>query len=302
MLSLEEYIKSRKWKETFPKFAIILGSGFHKQAIGNHESILADWNSLLSSVSPKHSTNSGNYILDFERLIAHKTGKQSDKEAYEIEDKLLRKISASIEREQRKLVAKYKDNYPKFIFNPDYVSDVISLNFDIVPERLLDDKSSMVNELKGKDGKKLISTRHRNINDIAFWHPHGDIGNPESLMLGLRKYGNRIHECEQLRKRFKENERVNNKEYLPSWFDKLVKQPILILGSSLSPSLEWDIWFALVNRTRNFAKQKNKSAQHAMFKMTKPKLKSEPGNEFFSAILTTPTYKQQWKLIERLFL
>lgn len=63
-------------KDPSVKFTIILGSGFHKQALGEN-SILSNWEKLLKDQDPE-LTLTGFYPLDFEQLIVRRTGKQKD--------------------------------------------------------------------------------------------------------------------------------------------------------------------------------------------------------------------------------
>ena len=54
-------------KDPSIKFTIILGSGFHRQALGNN-SILSNWGILLSRLT--HSKNiTGDFNLDFEKIV-----------------------------------------------------------------------------------------------------------------------------------------------------------------------------------------------------------------------------------------
>ena len=126
-----------KYKNENQKLTIVLGSGFHSQGIGNG-SILSNWGNLLSKVTHNNSL-SGKYTLDFEQIIVNITRNQNvsdEKQAHIIEKNELINIANFIEQDQE-WVLKQRDsfNYPD-IFNPKYVSDVISLNFDHVAEEL----------------------------------------------------------------------------------------------------------------------------------------------------------------------
>jgi hypothetical protein len=125
-------------KET-GKFIVIIGSGIHSQALSNDSNPLASWHGLLKSIDPINSY-SENYILDFENLIRKRTARQKVKSASEIEKGLLNEVAVKLQELSEKAI---KNHYPMGMFNPEYVSDVISLNFDTVPERILSEKNKL---------------------------------------------------------------------------------------------------------------------------------------------------------------
>lgn len=264
------------------KYVIIIGSGIHKQVFEKKTNPLTDWGVLLESAgSQKNVGDTKNYTLDFELSVVKKTGKQGEKAAGIIENELLKNLSESIVKQSAITTAQKGVKYPLEIFNPKKVSDVISLNFDLVPELLITEgKLPKVkycyqqSETEKNKSKKINNTRHRiigNKNDgyITFWHPHGDIEDYKSLQLGIRKYGMSINDVELLRQRFKQNEKFRNNRqdsYVESWYDKLMNQPVIIVGASLSDN-EWDIWFAIVNKLRNYGKNKNSKYNPKIYKM-----------------------------------
>jgi hypothetical protein len=293
------------------KFVIIIGSGFHKEAHGdNVYNYLTDWSHFLKSIGSS-SSESQNYILDFELLVAEKTRKQSEKNASKIELDLLKKLTKKIELDQIKVLTGTDTKYPLKIFNPHKVSDVISLNFDLVPEILINNgkipKTRYCNHIF-TEGERIISkkigiTRHRIIGNkkngsITFWHPHGDIMAPDSIQLGIRKYGKSINEVELLRKRFKASEESKSKktsDYIESWYDKIINQPVIILGASLSDN-EWDLWFALINKIRNFSKADNKKYESKIYKMIS-KGEELRSNVFTELYPNSKDFKEQWQYI-----
>jgi hypothetical protein len=295
-------------------YVLIIGSGFHKQAFGKGvENSLTSWDILLESIDCKSNQNS-NYILDFEMHLTQETGKQNEKNAQDTEKNILQKISSSIIKEQEKAILNKKVKYPIEIFNPSKVSDVISLNFDLVPELILQNAKlprvkycSQKSNINGKPvSKNINNTRHRILKStsngsITFWHPHGDIKDPKSLQLGIRKYGKAIDEVETLRKRFKKNELKSTKDdssYKPSWYDKIINQPVIVIGASLSDN-EWDIWFALVNKMRNFAKKGNKKFENPIYILNCSKDKYN--EQLFTEILpNSKDCSKKWQAIKEL--
>jgi hypothetical protein len=134
------------------KFVIILGSGFHRNYLSNisdrDESdslhMLCDWGKLLQPLSHEYQF-SGHYLRDFEDIIARSQDgtdyKESSRErelaASEIEKRLLKQIQENLRSAQYTVVSKFSENIPLWLFNSAIVSDVISLNFDLIPEILL---------------------------------------------------------------------------------------------------------------------------------------------------------------------
>ena len=252
---------------------------------------------------------SNNYILDFERIVLNHTNCQGDNNAQKIEKSLLNTtVVMLIEQQQKALLL--MDNYPLGILNNNFVSDVISLNFDIIPELLINtNKNSKIKSVINSKGKKYHSTRHREINGIKYWHPHGDINNIDSIILGARKYSNQIRNVEQLR-----NNHKNKKSKNKTWYDALTDNPILILGASISDN-EWDIWSAFVNRERNFGKNiiSENNTRNPIFQMrsinceTKPKNCAAESNytsneKWFEPLFDENfSYKDQWDKLENLF-
>jgi hypothetical protein len=159
----------------------------------------------------------------------------------------------------------------------------------------------MPTTIESVDIKSNINiTRYRTVNGIKFWHPHGDIRSHVSIVLSLRKYGMILPQIEVLRKHFKANERKNReKEEFYTWFDCIAKQPILIIGASIS-DLEWDIWFALANRKRNFAKRNFKKNEQPIFKMVGP-CETLDKNWFTELTIRKETYPCQWERMQDLF-
>lgn len=283
------------------KFVLIIGSRFHPDIL--EDSCLNSWENLMKIIDLSYQFIPGknNFLIDCERMIMRETGLQDEKHASKIEQNLLAKISNQIKCEQQNVCSTKMQNYPLEIFNSRYISDVISLNFDLVPEIMLNEgKSPKVKYLysKSEKRKKLSSTRHRIINGINFWHPHGDVGNADTLILSVRKYCNNIIEIEKLRKRFKQNEKTV--DYIESWFDKLVLNPIIVVGASLSET-EWDLWSALINRERNFAKGKNIQFKNLMFQMRSKEVGNTVNSFFHPLFPTEIPFAEQWKMLRKIF-
>ena len=244
------------------KKVLVIGSGFHKE-ISSENSILSDWNLLLKSLDSK-IISEGNQTLVFEEIIVRKTTADIIKKrtASELEKVKLIEITKKIDSAQRKIpleeiLAKYS-----YLFDPENVSDIISLNFDTTLESLCLMHAQNLG-IKIKTAKKKIHFKSEKIdvrsydieflngNIIRFWYPHGSIKSANSMTLGVRSYYKRMADVEELRKLSK------SKKHVVSWYHQFTHNPVILIGTSLS-SLEWDLWFAIVNRERNFAKKSNK--------------------------------------------
>jgi hypothetical protein len=306
---------NKNFKELLEKkdvrFTIILGSGYHRQALGGN-SILSSWELLLKQLDPGLKTTRF-YPLDYEQLIL-KRGLEENvswvegKASYKIEEQISKEICHDIECAQRKALKFNKEKYPTWIFNPKKVSDIISLNFDTLAEELCtsillgnkpaERKVSIFESTN--DGKMEIpfwEVKSENDGSIRFWYPHGSIHEPYVLKLGTREYAKHLADVERLRKFSKKKEKEVNTD--TSWYHQMVHNPILILGAELSHS-EWDIWFALVNRARNFSKEKNQGFINPIFQMRDKNYKSDFRRNWFQLIYTGLEFKKQWEEVELL--
>lgn len=293
------------------KFTIVLGCGFHTHVIGD-DTILTNLYKLLESVDSTYS-HRGNYLLDFEKII---TSQSINSMASIVEKDLLVKISTHIKKKQISILENHIDKYPSFIFNPSYVSQIISLNFDEVAEWICKIKHQAIfantgfipiNNNKGSKSYLYQTTKYKvlkfpNNKTITFWHPHGSISKPTGLILSARKYGQHLSAIERLRKHSKQNERIKNALY--TWYDALINNPVIIIGASIS-DYEWDLWSAFANRERNFSQPKNNLFYSPVFQMreTGSSLNCLSSNKlwFYPLFEEVMTYKEQWKSLEDIF-
>lgn len=306
--NFEYYLNKIVNKQIDNKFVIIIGSGLHKQAFSNDidtNNCLSSWECLINKLEPNIDL-SKNYLLDFERIILNKTNSQDEIAAYKVENEILRDIVNHIKILQSETLKRTNTNYPLDIFNNNLVSDIISLNFDLIPELLLNNhKKTKVQNLSKQKNKKSIlhSTRHRVVNDINFWHPHGDIEKYDSLIFGTRKYGLQIKNTEELRKRSKNKNKPDY--YKKSWYDVLAHNPVIILGADIS-DMELDIWNAIVNRERNYGKKENRE-QHKfpIFQMRElnsdENSNTKSNNNWFKPLFEENLFfDEQWNKLETL--
>jgi len=284
------------------KFTIILGSGFHRQFIGK-DSMLSSWELLLQKLSPKTKLT-GEYHLDFEKII--ETTKKPFEDSSKTEERLIKCVKELLKKEQEKVIENCSSCYPTWLFNPKYVSDVISLNFDEIPELLLNrtegvSLSEFKNDSSFKKASKtsyaFLSTRYKTLDfgkneSIRFWHPHGIISNKKSIVLGLHRYAHMVENGLRIRNHHMKAKRNNNQDN--TWYDKLLSNPVIMLGAGMSPS-EWDLWFALTSRNRT------NGDKYPIFQMRECECKNDAQHQWFEPLFTGMNFDEQWKELEKLF-
>lgn len=291
------------------KYTLILGSGFHRNAIGG-DSILSSWEKLLKELSPGTELT-GEYHLDFEKIIQSK--KITCEDSYETEERLIKCVQKLLNEAQDKVLEDHSNCYPLGIFNPDKVSDVISLNFDKLPELLIEKKVGVqvgkfvnnssfslhkeVNKKVSKTSYVYFSTRHQEIHfdgrgSIRFWHPHGHVEEEKSIVLGLHRYAYMVKNSLRIRNHYIRAKKIDEKDN--TWYLHLIKNPVIIIGAGMSPN-EWDMWYALTSRERANGKSQ------PIFQMRECECKKDAQHEWFQPLFKGMSFKDQWKELEELF-
>jgi hypothetical protein len=285
------------------KFTIILGSGFHKYALYKRDSVLSSWDLLLRALDPNVKLTE-QYHLDFERIIQAK--KLDSEDSYKTEKRVIQCVQKIIKDEQAIVIEECSKFYPIGIFNPKKVSDVISLNFDEIPELLLENEkgvkvgkfmnvSSFSNSSKTSYG--YLSSRHKSIDfgesrTIRFWHPHGEIDEQKSIILGLHRYAHMVNTARRIRNQHLKKKRVESKDI--TWYNCLIDNPVIILGAGMSPT-EWDMWFALTSKNRA------NGTKTQIFQMRECECNPDHRHEWFEPLFTGVKFKEQWEELEKLF-
>ncbi|MEY3500264.1 MAG: hypothetical protein RL308_1933 [Bacteroidota bacterium] len=306
------------YKDNNQKLTIILGSGYHVQGLGKKIS-LSNWGILLSKLTSSYEL-SNKYTIDFEQIIIKKTNNQdlvNGKQAHLIEKKELKHIANFIFEEQKRVLAeKDRFNYPD-VFNPKYVSDVISLNFDHIAEYLCNMKygngetiiwsnESSFSEIYRENSTSNIyrTTSFRKItdnqgNEIRFWYPHGSILKPNTITLGINRYAKLVSDTMRIRDHYKKHERENSsKEVIDlTWYSQILKNPVLILGASFSEA-EWDLWSAIVFKKRNYAKFTSSFYENDIYKMVDNKTEDKNLGYWYHPLFESKDFNEQWELIE----
>lgn len=304
-------------KENKCRCTIILGSGFHNQALGN-DSILSSWEKLLK-IQDNTIQFTGSYTLDFEKLILKRSQNDnlksnSEKIAKNIENLITKEICFKLKSAQKKALEFNKDKYPTGFLNPEYVSDIISLNFDTTALELCSEIAnfnidySQINNFRTSKQEKLDIPFYEVIfpskKSIRFWFPHGSIIKNNPIILGTRSYSIKLNILERLRKHSKKKEVTEFKEKSinnnTSWYHQMTHSPLLILGAEMS-SDEWDIWFAIVNRERNFLKQSRRKSKFQIFHMRECEIQKKIQTTWFEPLCIGLKFNDQWEELEKYF-
>lgn len=293
------------------KFTVILGSGYHKEALGDY-SILSNWKALLSKLSNSNNF-SKNLTLEFEKKIRTRTS-QNKKAASLIEKKELDHIASHIIYEQNWILSQ-EDRfvYPN-VFNPKYVSDVISVNFDYIAEEktkkwlnynknITWQNQSSFSEKKTNSIYRYTSYRgvkNKDGEEIRFWYPHGSVhgrNKDKNIVLGTYRYSNLVSYLFRIRRHYKDLERQKIKDL--TWYSQFIENPVIFLGASVSEA-EWALWTAMVYKKRNYSKSSNSRFEYKSFQMMD--IKENYSNDFWNEpLFYNIDFKSQWEKLEELF-
>ena len=151
-------------------------------------------------------------------------------------------------------------------------SDILTTNYELTLENCLTDASKLRN--KGiKRELKFSVYRHTNVNDINFWHIHGDMERPASILLGYEHYSGQLQVMrEYVTKGDNQNRsydpldlRIGKEDYeLTSWIDHFFTGKIHIVGLSLD-YIETDLWWLMTYRARKLHGSKRNSDTYQAF-------------------------------------
>lgn len=323
--NIEEEINLIRQDKNSRKFTLVLGSGFHKAAIGNGH-CLSNWDLLLLKLGSK-SCSSKNYILQFEELILT----QETNENYPAQKKesdILTDVKAILTNEAKELNLSSYDKL-KFLFNSDLVSDIISLNYDSVAEKICtkelnhqtkvewENKNSCAENLSSKSKARIkwstdyLSIGNTGEKSIRFWYPHGNIRRKNSIVLGIHKYSQLLISFDSIRNHYKKKEKayfglhkkpqkIDWDSIDLSWYSQLLNNPVIFLGASLSDA-EWALWTAITHANRNFAKEKNKNYKHNMYSMLDKEQKCHPNATWLKPLFAGMSYDEQWGKLKMYF-
>lgn len=273
--------------------------------------MLSAWGALLEAAVPKIPPSSSSSLRWELGLLQHESNQQASKRSEKAFERLRKAV-----REAEFAVLKHRCSYNPVtsIIEANCVQNIISLNFDLAIEHLLlktgeQLPSYELNSGKTKNGpgkaklerSKAKPVRHlesrRKIGSRVVWHPHGDRLNSAQPCLGIRQYALRTDAIESARCDFKGADQLNNSASNKprNWVELMMSTHVIFFGTSLDFS-EWDVWFALVNRWRNYAKLKSKKSEpHSFLLTTGDKHAGLPSQ---ITRLSAPSYDQGWKWLD----
>lgn len=147
-------------------------------------------------------------------------------------------------------------------------SDILTTNYEHTLEECIASDSKYPNLGLVKESKFSIF-RHSAINDINFWHIHGDMNKPGSILLGYEQYSGQLQMMRNYvvsgtnyqSKKAHFNPlmtRLGKRNYeLTSWIDHFFKGKMHIVGLTLD-FIESDLWWLITYRARKkFEKSRN---------------------------------------------
>ena len=283
------------------QITLVVGAGIHQ--VPKHTDprtyenslLLSSWDALLKSTFP-HLAASKSPSLSWELGLQAVSRNTSANERNKHE--FGRVQTAIVDAERVVLLSRQSYALVTRVLRSTRIKDIISLNLDLVVEHLL---SSSADDPPRVTPATTRTDRHRVVNGIKVWHTHGDRSLNGSECLSLRSYGLGIAQIEIARCRFKRWERKpenNHKRKHPSnWMEALLQDHLIIVGCSLNIA-EWDIWFALVNRWRNYAIPANKRYEPKTFILTTGTEHKHLPSQFLR--LRAPSYDQGWNWLGKL--
>ena len=283
------------------QITLVVGAGIHQ--VPKHTDprtyesslLLSSWDALLKRTFP-HLAASSSPSLSWELGLQ---GGSRNISANERNKHEFRRVQTAIRNAERVLLLS-PQSYALVtrVLRSTRIKDIISLNLDLVVEHLL---SSSADDPPRVTPATTRTDRHRVVNGIKVWHTHGDRSLNGSECLSLRSYGLSIAQIEIARCRFKRWERKpenNRKRKRPAnWMEALLQDHLIMVGCSLNIA-EWDIWFALVNRWRNYAKAANKRDEPKTFVLTTSTEHQHLPSQFLR--LRATSYDQGWDWLGKL--
>jgi hypothetical protein len=300
----------KNYKPKVPQ-VIVVGTGFHRQVLGQADSPLSSWSELLQKVNKKCGSkipgvSSNDPVMEWEKMALDIACKNSIM-ASKAEQFLKKKVCKVLDIMSRKMPQ--SKMYEKSILCESLSNSpihLISLNFDSLAYKQLKPKRTVVSDTNSKILKKskkesisvsktrllydrFICKSSRNISTV--WHPHGHVGRPKSLVLGMRDYGFLPPSYFYAFNQFKAWEKdvagnlEGNDKYkklisqlaifdqnsssskithpADNWVTRFMLYPINFIGVGLS-QVEIGMRWLLVQRSRNFARMSKKGRNKNM--------------------------------------
>ena len=275
--SLNQFVAANGEQCKYGKIALILGAGVHNlHGVCNWQEnearkTLSSWSTLLEKLGSEN-VSMLSPTLGWEFLSIDK-GTHTEDQANKREKQLLKRLQSVILEAEKTLFKFYDEGLKPLsdIIRSPAVSDVISLNVDLLVERLyLNDKA--IPKVMPQSLQNTSLQRRRELlckssgSKLRVWHPHGDRRNCQSMAFGIWRYERLLNPLVAARGNIKMREKkvgyANYQEMVANepenWLQLMMFRPLIFIGTSLDYA-EWDIWYGLMARWRNFAKASKKS-------------------------------------------
>jgi hypothetical protein len=288
-----------------PKLTVILGAGIHcMNPEGNNP--LSSWSGLLNSVSNDmgYPLVGDSPSMEWELIsMASKDGNQMAHEGERNFRKNLRDKIRDLESDAIRHGREFME--PLFeILDAGVVSDVVSLNLDLVLERLYAERHGRTLKVQGKDRlSRFREIKSDSGNGVRFWHPHGDIGSVETMLMGMWEYQKQLPKLRSKFNHFKSKERQSKRKGFyfrvnrtaESWFELMMFRPLIFAGTSLHLA-EWDLWYSLLLRWRNRSRSEDSFGQTWRLEVEAPNSSCPDGGTKVQAIspLIAPDWPTAW--------
>ena len=144
------------------------------------------------------------------------------------------------------------------------IRHIITTNYDFTLERAITPAVAYKNEGVASEQRYSLFRRHT-IGEHSFWHIHGDIGTPSSIMLGYDHYAGALQKIRQYTasggtyagRRWKSlTSRLEKLQSIASWVDLFFITDVHVLGFNLA-FVEMHLWWILTYRARKKAEGKS---------------------------------------------
>jgi len=243
-LYLRQLLSERK-----ERFTCLIGSGFNARSISEHN-ILASWKLLLGQVFGE-ATEVEDPDQAVERHLS-KGGFGGSDRLRALEREICNHVAWETERQLQASTGRF----PEFLIDPDWVSDILTLNVDEWVERyagsLLGFRVTgwrLPAGFEGRQGFDKSSLRYRELRfpggaAIRVWHLMGCVARPAGLLQRMDRRRSRAGLLEALRRHHAQD--ASQQAVSPTWYSAL-QQPVLVLGTT-RPELGGSLLNALAER------------------------------------------------------
>lgn len=273
--TLNQLVAANCEQGKFGKITLIVGAGIHNlHSVSNWKEseareLLSSWSALLEKLGSDNEAMLSP-TLGWEFLSIDKCT-HTEGQANKREKQLLKRLQSEIFNAEEMLFNFCDEGLIPLseIIRSPAVSDVINLNVDLLVERLyLNDKA--IPKAKPRALKNSSLQRWRELlckssgSKLRVWHPHGDRRNYQSMAFGIWRYERLLNPLVAARGNIKMREKKEGlakfqamvAEDPENWLQLMMFRPLIFIGTSMDYA-EWDIWYGLMARWRNFAKSSN---------------------------------------------